>query len=88
MKNDRDAYVNSTYSAGFMTQGFMITNPMMFPGYMNNNCNNVNEQLKTMENKIKNIENRLSRLEGNYQTNAPYQSTQNNQNYNGEMYMM
>lgn len=98
MKNERDGFMNSSYNAGFIPQGFIPTNPMMFPNYMNDNYSSLNERVNKLENKVRNMENRLSRLEGNYQinnqnyhqsqSNYQYQTTQNSENYNGEMYMM
>lgn len=82
----------------------MPTNMMMFPNYMNDNYSNLENRVNTLENKVRVLENRISRIENPYQntstqsyqntvTNtqtqtAPYQTTQNNTGYNGEMYMM
>ncbi len=67
-------------------------NMMMFPNYMNDMNSNIENRLNTVEKKIKVLENRISRLENPYQNNQvtpiPYQTTQNNTGYNGEMYMM
>ena len=86
MKNDRNM--------GMMPfpnmMGGMPTNMLMFPNYMNDNYNNLDTRVSSLENKI-------SRLEVPYQNNlntnmnsnsqTPYQSTQNT-GYNGDMYMM
>ncbi len=80
----------------------MPTNMMMFPNYMNDNYNALENRVNTLEKKVKTLENRISRLETPYQSNnnmnnqgyqttqsPAYQTTQNNPgNYQGEMYMM
>lgn len=77
--------------------GTLPTNMMMFPNYMGGNYNNFENRLNALEKKVKVLENRISRLETPYQNSnlqnsqngqMPYQTTQNNENYNGEMYMM
>lgn len=96
MKNDRAGFMSQ--AAIFPNAAFPM-NGMMFPNYMNdNNYNNLENRVSTLEKKVKNLENRISRLENPYQNNNqnyqntnnnyPYQATQNNDNYNGEMYMM
>lgn len=93
MKNDRNM--------GMMPfpnmMGGMPTNMLMFPNYMNDNYNNLDTRIFSLEKKVKVLENRISRLEVPYQNNlntninsnsqTPYQSTQNT-GYNGDMYMM
>lgn len=78
------------------------TNMMMFPNYMNDNYSNLENKITSLEKKVNTLENRISRLENPYQNNmqnfsqqpniqntmTPYQTTQNNAGYNGEMYMM
>ena len=82
----------------------MPTNMMMFPNFMNDNYSNLENKVNSLEKKVRVLENRISRLENPYQNNnmqnyqtpqgniqnndLPYQTTQNNSNYNGEMYMM
>ena len=84
--------------------GNIPTNMMMFPNFMNDNYTNLDNKITTLEKKVNVLENRISRLENPYQntntqsyqntvTNTqtqtyPYQATQNNTGYNGEMYMM
>lgn len=84
--------------------GNIPTNMMMFPNYMNDNYSSLDNRMGSLEKKIKVLENRISRLETPYQgsnntqnfqtpqtqsqTQPPYQATQNNGNYSGEMYMM
>lgn len=80
--------------------GNMPTNMMMFPNYMNGNYNSLENRVNALEKKVKVLENRLSRLETPYQNTGmqncpnsqnqqvPYQTTQNNENFSGEMYMM
>lgn len=86
MKNQRNS--------GMMPYGMngFPGNMMMFPNFMNDNYSTLENRLSTLENKVKTLENRISRLENPYQQNQiqtmPYQTTQNNGNYNGEMYMM
>ena len=83
----------------FPFPGMMPTNMMMFPNYMNDNCSNFDNRITNLEKKVKMLENKVQRLENPYGTNnnmeyqtnanqAPYQSTQNNTGYNGDMYMM
>ena len=89
MKNDRNM--------GMMPfpnmMGGMPTNMLMFPNYMNDNYNNLDTRVSSLEKKVKVLENRISRLEVPDQNNlnsnsqTPYQSTQNT-GYNGDMYMM
>ena len=82
----------------------MPTNMMMYPNYMNDNYMNLENRINSLENKVRVLENRISRIENPYQNqntqnyqsgqnnvpqqNCPYQTTQNNNGYNGEMYMM
>lgn len=93
MKNQRNNAMMPYGMGGF------LNNPMMFPNFMNDNYQNVDVRLSALENKVKTLETRISRLENPYQTNqgyqnpnqnytSPYQTTQNSDNYNGEMYMM
>ena len=93
MKNDRNM--------GMMPfpnmMGGMPTNMLMFLNYMNDNYNNLDTRVSSLEKKVKVLENRISRLEVPYQNNlntnmnsnsqTPYQSTHNT-GYNGDMYMM
>lgn len=80
----------------FPFQNMMPVNPMMFPNYMNNDYNNLENRVNTLEKKMKHLENRIQRLENPYGTNnvqnqndnIPYQTTQNYNGYNGDMYMM
>ena len=83
---------------------FMVipTNMMMYPNYMNDNYMNLENRINSLENKVKVLENRISRKENPYQNTpkyqtpqnnspqlaCPYKTTQNNNGYNGEMYMM
>lgn len=71
------------------------TNMMMFPNYMNDNYNALEKRIKVLETKVSRLET-LCQNQQNYQGNTnsqqndniPYQTTQNNSLYNGEMYMM
>lgn len=93
MKNDR----NMGMMPFSNMMGGMPTNMLMFPNYMNDNYNNLDTRVSSLEKKVKVLENRISRLEVPYQNNlntnmnsnsqTPYQSTQNT-GYNGDMYMM
>lgn len=92
MKNDRAGFMSS---AAVFPNGFFPTNGMMFPNYMNDNYNDLENRLSNIEKKMKNLENRITRLENPYQNKNyqaqgaySYQTTQNNDNYNGDMYMM
>ena len=86
MKNDRAGFMSQ---AAVFPNGPFPMNGMMFPNYMNdNNYNNLESRVSNLEKKVNNLENRVSRLENPYQNNTPYQTTQNNNSYNGEMYMM
>lgn len=103
MKDDRNAYMPQMFPFANMQNmaqmGTLPTNMMMFPNYMNTN-NNLDNRVSALEKKVKVLENRISRLETPYQnTNSQnyqntqsgqmsYQTTQSNDNYNGEMYMM
>ena len=64
------------------------TNMMMFPNYMNDN--NMENRVSTLEKKVDLLEKKVTRLENmNNQNIIPqYQTTQNGQNLNNEMYMM
>ena len=100
MKSDRN---NFSQMMPFQP-GMMPANMMMMPGYMNDNMNNIENRISSLEKKVKTLDTRLSRLETPYPTNGgfqefsqtqtsqnmtiPYQTTQGNNNYNGEMYMM
>ena len=102
MKSDRNNL--GSQMMPFMPNMGMPTNMMMFPNFMNDNYSNLDNRVSTLEKKVKVLENRISRIENPYQntniqnyqsqqTNSqnsqvPYQTTQNNGNYNGEMYMM
>lgn len=102
MKSDRNNFTPQMMP--FPGMGGMPTNMMMFPNYMNDNYSNLENRVNALEKKVKVLENRLSRIENPYQntntqsyqntvTNtqtqtSPYQTTQNNTGYNGEMYMM
>ena len=93
MKNDRNMGMMPFHNM----MGGMPTNMLMFPNYMNDNYNNLDTRISSLEKKVKVLENRISRLEVPYQNNlntnmnsnsqTPYQSTQNT-GYNGDMYMM
>ena len=93
MKNDRNMGMMPFRNM----MGGMPTNMLMFPNYMNDNYNNLDTRVSSLEKKVKVLENRISRLEVPYQNNlntnmnsnsqTPYQSTQNT-GYNGDMYMM
>ena len=65
MKNDRNM--------GMMPfpnmMGGMPTNMLMFPNYMNDNYNNLDTRISSLEKKVKVLENRISRLEVPYQNN-------------------
>lgn len=98
MKSDRNSFMGAMppFNSNFPA------NMVMFPNYLNDNYNNLDNKINSIEKKIKVLENRISRLESPYQNNMmkqpysntnqaelnPYQSTQNNNSYNGEMYMM
>ncbi len=98
MKSDRNNYMPQMMSF----PANVPTNMMMFPNFMNDSCSNLENRVSNLEKKVKIMESRLSRLEAPYSNNnnnnnlpnqnqiqqMPYQSTQNNANYNGEMYMM
>ena len=85
-----------------MPFGNIPVNMMMMPNYMNDNYNNLENKVNSLEKKVRVLENRISRLEAPYQNNMqncgqnqnnmpnqlPYQTTQNNGTFNGEMYMM
>ena len=91
---------NERQNGMFPFQNMMPMNPMMFPNYINDNYNNIENRINNLEKKMKHIENRIQRLENPYGTNnsqnnmvnqnenMPYQTTQNYNGYNGEMYMM
>lgn len=101
MKSERNNFMPQM--TPFPQGGMMPTNMMMFPNYMNDNSS-LDSRISMLEKKVKVLENRVSRLEGPYQNNnaqnymqnqgqnqnmnTPYQTTQNNNSYNGEMYMM
>lgn len=100
MKSERNNFMPQMMP--FPQGGMMPTNTMMFPNYMNDNYSNLDNRVNSLEKKVKVLENRISRLETPYQNNtsmqynqnqntqgmSPYQTTQNNTGYNGEMYMM
>ena len=89
---------NERQNGSFPFQNMMPINPMMFPNYMNNDFNIFENRISNLEKKFKNIENRIQRLENPYGNNnqnnmsnedsMQYQTTQNYNGYNGEMYMM
>lgn len=102
MKSERNNFTPQMMP--FPGMGNMPTNMMMFPNYMNDNYTSLDNRISSLEKKVKVLENRISRIENPYQntntqsyqntvTNtqtqtSPYQTTQNNTGYNGEMYMM
>ena len=99
MKSDRNNYVNPMMPFPMGSQ--IPTNMMMYPNYLNDNYSQLDSRVNTLEKKVKTLENRISRLESPYGNNQnygsqgqqntnnyPYQTTQNNSGYNGEMYMM
>ena len=98
MKSDRNNFPQTLP----FNPGMMPPNMMMYPNYMNDNT--IENRLNSLEKKVKTLDTRISRLESPYSNNGgfqeftqtqtsqnmtiPYQTTQNNGNYNGEMYMM
>lgn len=99
MKSDRNNYPMMP----FPVNNGMPTNMMMYPNYLNDNYSGLDSRVSSLEKKVKTLENRISRLEAPYGNNqnygmqnnqnnnnntCPYQTTQNNSGYNGEMYMM
>lgn len=96
MKDNRNNYMPQMFPFPNMQNmagmGTMPGNAMMYPNYMNTNYSALDNRVSALEKKVKVLENRISRLESPYQNNQgnniPYQTTQNNDNYNGEMYMM
>ena len=87
MKNDRAGFFSN---AAWGPNGYFPMNQMMSSGFMNDN--DFENRISNLEKKVKQLENRVSRLENPYQNNNqnnyPYQTTQNNNGYNGDMYMM
>ena len=75
MKNDRNM--------GMMPfpnmMGGMPTNMLMFPNYMNDNYNNLDTRVSSLEKKVKVLENRISRLEVPYQNNLNTNMNSNSQ---------
>lgn len=96
MKDNRNNYMPQMFPFANMQNmaqmGTVPGNAMMYPNYMNGNYSNLDSRVSALEKKVKVLENRISRLESPYQNNQgnniPYQTTQNDNNYNGEMYMM
>ncbi len=102
MKNQRNNFMPQNMP--FPMGANVPFNMMMFPNYMNDNYNNLDNRLSSLEKKVNVLENRISRIENPYQSTntqsyqntvtntqtqtSPYQTTQNNTGYNGEMYMM
>ena len=86
MKNERQNMNGQFFPFG------IPSNMMMFPNYMNDNYSNLENKVSMLEKKVKVLENKVQRLENPYGMNntqqIPYQTTQNNNNYNDEMYMM
>lgn len=102
MKNERNNFMPQMIP--FIGDNNIPANMMMFPNYMNDNYISLDKKVTSLEKKVKVLENRISRLEVPYQNNnmqsyqtnqpnmqnqsLPYQTTQNNGTFNGEMYMM
>lgn len=98
MKSDRNPYMQQmmAFPGNTNMPGAMPNNMMMFPNYMNESSG-IDSRINMLEKKIRVMENKIARLEStcnsNYQSGqsalkGPYQTTQNSENYNSEMYMM
>ena len=85
MKNERNTFMPQMPFPGFNN---MPSNMMMFPNYMNDSCSNLDNRISRLENPYQNNNQNYQAPQSNTQNNIPYQTTQNNGNYNGEMYMM